>query len=172
MQKEDIVKVLFLLETAYPNTYKNMDKKQKEMQVDFYLEMFGEYEAPIVIVALKNYIKKNQYPPTVAGLTEQIELLTKKDTDSDLWNSIAKACRNGYYNSIEEFNKLPKECQLFVGSPESLREMSQIEPSTFSTVTKGQFLKSITQITKRQEAQQSLPAELRNMLNGNVKLLD
>lgn len=172
MQREDIAKVLFLLETAYPNTYKGMNKEQKTQQIDFYLEMFGEYETPIVVVALKNYIKKNQYPPTVAGLTEQIELLTKTDTDSELWNAIAKACRNGYYNSLSEFNKLPKECQLFVGSPEALREMSQIEPSTFATVTKGQFLKSITQIKKRENAQKSLPEEFKNMLDHKAKLLE
>ena len=148
-----------------------MDKDQKKMQIDFYLEMFGEYETPIVIVALKNYIKKNQYPPTVAGLTEQIELLTKKDTDSELWNLIAKACRNGYYNSLEEFNKLPRECQLFVGSPEALREMSQMEPKLIS-VNRGQFLKSITEIRKREDVQKSLPEELKNMLDHKAKLLE
>lgn len=171
MEREDIKKVLFILETSYPNTYKNMDKDQKKMQIDFYLEMFGEYETPIVIVALKNYIKKNQYPPTVAGLTEQIELLAKKDTDSELWNLIAKACRNGYYNSLEEFNKLPRECQLFVGSPESLREMSQMEPKLIS-VNRGQFLKSITEIRKREDAQKNLSEELKNVLDHKAKLLE
>lgn len=171
MQREDIVKVLFLLETAYPNSYKSMSNEQKKMQIDFYLEMFGEYEAPIVVVALKNYIKKNQYPPTVAGLTEQITLLTTQDTDSELWNLIAKACRNGYYNSLEEFNKLPKECQLFLGNPASLRELSQIDVGTLNTVTRGQFLKSVAEIRKRENAQQGIPQELKERLNGGLKCL-
>lgn len=164
MEREDIKKLLFILQQAYPSTYKNMSNDEKREQIDFYLVMFGAYEIQIVMLALKNYIKENQYPPTVAGIIEQIRLLTNEDTDSELWNLVANACKNGYYNFQKEFNRLPKVCQMWLGSPEALRELSLLKAEILNTVTRGQFLKSVQEIKKQNEARTCLPNELKELI--------
>lgn len=171
MKREDIQKVLFILQNAYPNTYRKMTAEEMTQQIEFYLDMLGEYETPIVVAALKNYIKKNQYPPTIAGLTEQIELLLVKDTDQDKWNLVVKACKNGSYGSIEEFNKLPLDCQRWVGSADNLKQLSQLDPNTFNTVTKGQFLKTIHEIQEKTAVREKLPQNIKDLLDGGLKQL-
>lgn len=164
MNREDIKKVLFILETNYPNTYKSMTNEQKIRQIDNYLDFFGEYETTVVVAALKNYIKNNEFPPTVAGLTKQINILLIGGTDIEDWNLIRKACNNGSYGSVSEFNKLPEVCQKWLGTPQTLKDMSIIEPQTLDTVVKGEFLKSIGQVKERDQAFAGLPNEVRKAI--------
>ena len=157
MNREDVKKTLFLLETSYPVYYKNMSVSDKGKQVELYLEMLGEYNVATVVQALKNYIRKNQYPPTIAGLIEPIELLnTNECTDTDLWNSVVKAVRNSGYNSVSEFEKLPEECKQWLGSPATLKELALSDITTLNTVTRGQFLKTIKIIKDRKKALQGI----------------
>lgn len=166
-------KLLHILSQAYPATYRNMTDEEKTGQAEFYHEMLAEEETVIVVHALKNYIKKNQYPPTVAGLQEQIDLLKgNEDTDNELWNLVAKAVRNGSYGSVEEFNKLPVECQRWLGNPQQLKELALCETDKLQQVVRGQFLKTIGQIKQSEQAQRTLPAEVRQAISeSKVKLL-
>lgn len=162
MNRDDAKKVLFILEDNYPSTYRNMITEQKIRQIDNYLEFFEEYDTPIIVVALKNYIKSNQYPPTIAGLQEQLDLITgKNDTDAELFALIEKACKNGYYGHKEEFEKLPKECQRWLGSSETLKSFAQMPEKDIASVVRGEFLKSIGQIKKSEIAQRSISPELK-----------
>jgi len=167
MLKEETKQLMFLLETAYPRNYEKMSNQEKLNTMQLYYDFFGEYETSMVVAGLRNYIKSNQYPPTIAGLTEQIELLAPKHEDIDYWNLILKACRNSAYNSKEEFEKLPIECQRWVGSPTGLKELSQLDITTFNTVSKGQFLKSIPTIVKREQVK--LTAPMQTLLEGEVQ---
>ena len=68
MNREEIKKVLKILSTAYPMYFADMSKEDKIDQIRLYQDMFGKYPVEVVIVALKNYIKANEYPPSIAGL--------------------------------------------------------------------------------------------------------
>lgn len=166
MNKFETQQLLTILKTSYPNTYKDMTQQQATDTVLHYYTFFGEYPTPIVVQALKNYIKKNEYPPTIAGLQRQIDLLLHEgDSDVELWNLIHKACQNAMYHSKEEFNKLPTVCQRWVGRPEQLMEFAKIDSTTLNTVTRGQFLKSIKEIKENVSATESLPQELKNKID-------
>jgi hypothetical protein len=169
MKIQETQKLLDILKVSYPTTYKAMEKKEASDTIKLYHDFFGEYETPIVVAALRNYIKKNQYPPTIAGLQEQIDLLLNaEDTDSELWNRLSKACKNGLYGSDEEYNKLPPECKRWVGSPNALRELAMVDTDTFNTVVRGQFLKTIGQIKNSERVQKALPPEVRKVIESSI----
>lgn len=175
MEKTDTNKVMEVLSTAYPNTYAKMPNEQRQKTMALYYEMFGQYPTEIVIYALKNYISENEYAPTIAGLTKQIQLLTRNDdTAADLWNKVLRAMQNGLYGYKEEFDKLPPATQRWVGRPEALREFAQMDSHTVNTVTRGEFLKSISHVQEAQRADDALPDSVRMAIESftDVKRLE
>jgi hypothetical protein len=161
MLKEETKQLLTILEVAYPSNYRNLNPEERRNTLVTYYDMFAEYPTELIVMALKNYIKVNQYPPTIAGLREQVEMLLDKDTPVELWNKVKKAITRSAYNSVEEFAKLPPVCQKWVGNHMTLKELSQTDIDTLDTVTRGQFLKTIGSIQQRTEAQAALPESLK-----------
>jgi len=161
MEKEETKQLMTILQIAYPSHYRNMSIEEKKQTLILYHDIFNEIPAELIVQALKNYTKVNQYPPTIAGLQEQIDMLISKETLGELWNVLKKAiCRSGY-NYVEEFNKLPPLCQKWAGSPITLHELSQVDIDNLNTVTRGQFLKTIGSIKQREEAQAMIPDSLK-----------
>lgn len=161
MQREETKQLMSILQISYPSHYRNMSVEEKKQTLAIYYDMFAEYPTELIVMALKNYIKVNQYPPTIAGLREQVEMLLDKDTPVELWNKVKKAITRSAYNSVEEFAKLPEVCQKWVGNHMTLKELSQTDIDTLDTVTRGQFLKTIGSIQQRDEAQAALPDSLK-----------
>ena len=170
MTREEIKTLMKYFQTVYPGFYQGSNQTQV---VDVWFDAFGEYDTKIVQLAAKNYVKTNEFAPTIAGIMKQIRQISKTETETDLWALIQKAASNGIYNSAEEFEKLPPECQSFVGSADALKELSQIDMATMETVVKGQFLKRVESIQSHQEVQKGLPAEVRQAISAaKMKLLE
>lgn len=154
MTLQETQKLLVILKKAYPRYYTESTKEEVEETLMFYHDMFKDYPVEVVATALKNYVKVNKYPPTIAGIIEQIELLTDNNTAETLWTAIEKAVRNSTYNSKEEFDKLPEECKAFIGSAKALKELGQMDGGTLNTVTKGQFIRTVGDIKRRTKARE------------------
>ena len=164
MEKSETKMLLEILKTAYPKTYQNITEEQARNMLSLYFDMFKEYETEIVVVALKNYIKVNEYPPSIAGLQKQIDLLTHKYDKMELWNTLAAACSRGTRMTAEEFETLPESIREWAGDVGQIKELALMDSVTFNSVIRGQFLKTIPQIIERQEAKRKLPAETRKLL--------
>lgn len=149
MKKEETKQLLEILKVAYPRHYANLTQQSAREILNLYYDIFKEVPTEIVVIALKNYIKVNKYHPSIAGLWEQVEMLTDTNTAEILWTAIEKAASNSGYNSKEEFDKLPDECKRFIGSAGALKELGQMDGGTLNTVTKGQFMKQIGTIKQR-----------------------
>lgn len=170
---EETKQLLEILKVSYPNNYKDMNKDQAINTLKLYHDFFGQYPTPLVVQALKNYIKANKYPPTIAGLQEQIDLLTNHgNSNEELWSMVLKAIKNSTYGSVEEYNKLPEECQRWLGGPSGLKDLGMIDTDTVNTVLHGQFLKTIGDIKASKKAQAGLSQELRDMLANQTRLLE
>lgn len=165
MLRGETNQLMKILSVAYPNTYRDFTDSQKIETMQAYYDFFGEYETPIVVQALRNYIKRNQFPPTIAGLQEQIDLiLNVGETANELWNLVEKATRNGLYGHAEEYARLPEPCQRWLGTSASLKELAQLDSGTLNTVIRGQFLKTVGQIKESVETQRALPQEVRAVI--------
>lgn len=161
MTREETKKMILYLHMAYRDFCGDKDLTSV---VNIWHDAFKDYDVKVVEIAAKNYVKTNEFAPTIAGVIKQIRQISKTETETDLWALIQKAASNGIYNSAEEFEKLPPECQSFVGSADALKELSQIDMATMETVVKGQFLKRVESIQSHQEVQKGLPAEVRQAI--------
>lgn len=161
MTREETKKMILYLHMAYRDFCGDKDLTSV---VNIWHDAFKDYDVKVVEIAAKNYVKTNEFAPTIAGVMKQIRQISKTETETDLWALIQKAASNGIYNSAEEFEKLPPECQSFVGSADALKELSQIDMATMETVVKGQFLKRVEAIQSHQEVQKGLPAEVRQAI--------
>jgi len=159
LNRENVIKVLAYLKVAYPNFYKNMSRQEAEETINLYQEMFPDCDISIVTVAVKEWIQKEKFPPTIADIKQKIyDLTTEKRTATDLWNELVSAIKNGNYGAKEEFEKLSDEVKAFVREPAQLKEMASMKSDTIHSVTKGQFFKQIEVIQARiKEEKQMLP---------------
>lgn len=172
MNREETKKVLKVLATAYPKYFAGMDTSEKLDQIALYEAMFGTYPVEVVVSALHAYIRVNEYPPSIAGLQKQIDLmLPDEDNAAQLWNQLSEACKRGSVMTEEEFQELPEPLKKWCGNVSQIRELSQTEKSVFNSVTRGQFLKTIPQITERLKVSKQLPEHVKTML-GSVGLLE
>lgn len=161
MNREDVIKVLAYLKVAYPNFYKGLDKQEAEQTIAVWQDLFVECDFNLVFMTVKEIINtsKNPFPPTISEVKNKMYDLTNQETlPTDLWASLKKAISNSAYHSVEEFEKLPAECKMFVKNASQLRELSQNDSEINNTVVKGQFFKQIEIIQKRlKEEKQMLP---------------
>lgn len=168
MNRTEIKALLQILSSAFPTHYKKLSIDEMKAQVSLYEMMFADDDGQIVTVALKNYIAKEKYPPTIAGLKAEINLLTQGGDDevTGLWNELVKAVRNSSAYSQDDFNKLPKPLRLWLKDTRQLKELGMLSPETFQTVTRGQFFKTMSAVVEREQAVAMLPAEIKDKLNG------
>ena len=161
MTRDETKKMILYLHMAYRDFCGDKDLTSV---VNIWHDAFKDYDVKVMEIAAKNYVKTNEFAPTIAGIMKHIRQISKTETETDLWALIQKAASNGLYNSAEEFEKLPPECKSFIGSADALKEMSQIDMATMETVVKGQFLKRVEAIQNHQEVQKGLPGEVRQAI--------
>ena len=165
MDREQAIKVLKILKTAYPKFYADMDKQAAEDTINLWIDMFKHENINLVIVAVKNLINTFKFPPTIADVKEEMYKLTEqeKQTPVEVWNLIKGAIRNSSYNSYEEFNRLPEIAQKFVGSPNQLKEWA-IATDYNDGVVKGQFLKQYEILQKRDKETKMMLPEVKELV--------
>lgn len=168
MKRENVIKILTLLKTAYPRYYKEITKEEAENTIILYQAMFRDEDTTLVIMAIKELINTLKYPPAIADIKSKMyDLRHYGDLTNDnnmLWNTFAKACSHSAYNSKEEFDKLPPILQRFAGSPERLFNYSQMQTSEFESVIKGQFLKQIEILKAREKEEEQMLPDVRKEL--------
>ena len=169
MTKEQVIKVMEYFQAAYKGFYEGKDTREV---LTVWHDALADEDPAVVSEAAKNYVRTQEFAPTVAGLMKQIALIKEPRTDTDYWSLINKAARNALYNADEEFKRLPPECQSFIGSPSALKDLAQADTGTMNTIVKGQFLKRVEAIREHQTVQNGLPAEVRMALEeSRLKLL-
>lgn len=162
MTREETTSVLKILKVSYPAFYSKFSRDDMVAVLDLWSEMFADDDIRVVKVALFKLIETHKgYPPDIAALKEKIRELviasTGEPTDEELWQMLRRAASNGYYGAREEFDRLPRVVQRYLGSPSALRDLAVIDEKTLNTVAKGQFLKQIVSLRERQEFADSLP---------------
>lgn len=171
MTRKETISVLKILKVSYPAFYSKFSTSDMTAILDLWTEMFADDDIRVVKVALFKLLETHKgYPPDIAALKEKIREVvvaaTGEPTDEELWQMLRRAASNGYYGAREEFDKLPRVVQRYLGSPSTLRDLSQIDERTLDTVTHGQFLKQIISLRERQEFADSLPEPVKAMVCG------
>jgi hypothetical protein len=80
----ETTKIMAVIEVAYPRYYVNTSLEEKKRAAALWASMLADYSYEIVNGAVKALIATNKYPPTIADVTEKIQLLTQKKEMTEL----------------------------------------------------------------------------------------
>lgn len=166
MNKQETIKILTVIQAAYPN-YK---VQNKETTLELWNEMLFEYSYQQVSAALKAYITsdKSGFAPGIGQIISKVNMLTKPQelNEMEAWALVSKALRNGNYGAVEEFEKLPETVREAVGSPDNLRNWATSDYETIETVIQSNFIKTYRSVVERRSVVSSLPQELHEMIES------
>ena len=125
-----------------------MSKEETENMVNLYQTLFKAYTYEEVSKAVIDIINTSEYMPTIATIKNKIYELNhlKEESNSELWEKLLNAIRNGSYHAEEEFDKLPALVKEYVRNPRQLQEYAIMDSDVIHSVVKGQFLKQIETI--------------------------
>lgn len=140
--------MLAILNAAYPTTFKNMSEASRKAQIEIWHFALSDEPAEIVITALKEYILSNQFPPTIAGVRQYMQLLDNSDAEllSEAWSAVCGNIR---------FEDLSAENKLFFGSQARVDQYGY-DSDTVQTVFAGQHRKALGEIRKRVRAKKAV----------------
>lgn len=155
MTRDEVRRIIRLIEIEYPSVHRDMTAEDLSMKLNLWETQLRAYESKIVVQALYNYIAKNKFAPTLAGIFEEMNKLADSgDGIQVLWDKVARLCSRASAVTQEEFDGLPQEIKSWLGSIENLRGYGKIDEATFKTVTRGQFFKEMPKIVEHSEAKE------------------
>ncbi len=134
-----------------------------------WFSLLGDLEYSIAHLAVQKYMLTEHFPPTIADIREQAAVILSSETnelnENEAWQLVRKASSNGYYGAKEEFDKLPTAVQRTVGSPEAIREMSQMNIDSLDTVEKSHFIRVYRMESQRMKDEAKLPPAMKQLID-------
>ena len=168
MTRQETGIIMDILATAYPRFYAGPDAPDPEKAVELWAEMFAEDDVAIVAAAVKALIATDDkgFPPHIGAVKAKVRQITQPSgmTPQEAWNLVAKAIRNSAYESREEYDKLPKEIQRLVGSPNQLRDWATMDSDTVHSVVASNFQRSFAARQKADNDFKALPRDVQAMI--------
>lgn len=168
MTRQETGIIMDILATAYPRFYAGPDAPDPEKAVALWAEMFAEDDVAIVAAAVKALIATDDkgFPPHIGAVKAKVRQITQPSgmTPQEAWNLVAKAIRNSAYESREEYDKLPREVQRLVGSPNQLRDWALMDSDTVHSVVASNFQRSFAARQKADNDFKALPRDVQAMI--------
>lgn len=169
MDRTETIKIMAVLRAAYPQYYAKQSSDDLQSIVTLWAEMFADEPYSTVAMAVKALIKTraSTFPPGIGEINEKIMQITQPEemTELEAWALVSRATRNAAYHSQREFDNLPPVVQRVVGSPEQLKEWSQMDSDTVNSVVASNFQRSYRARAKNERDFLALPSEIRQMLS-------
>lgn len=164
MTVADAMKVLAVLQTNYPNSYKGVTPEGVNTMISLWAELFADTDYNEVMNAVKAIMLSDasDFAPTIGKINGKIfELREQKAggglTAAEAWSKVKAALSRGIYYSEEEFNHLDAVSQRIVGSPEQLRAWATLEAKETDTVIASNFMRSYNSLKESEKKQAMLP---------------
>lgn len=170
MTRNQTVEIIGLLQTNYPDVYRNMSDDALAATVNLWARMFTDEPYEIVAAAVMGYIANNtaRFAPNIGQVKEAIRKLTHQDelTEGEAWAMVSRALRRSTYDSQEEFAALPPIVQKAVGSPAQLREWAGMDADTVQSVVASNFQRTYRTMLARAAEQEKTPERIRAYFSG------
>lgn len=166
MKQLDMVGVLAIVETAYPNIKRTEDQRLEAAKL--WASLFEDDDPQDVMQAVRAYIVGDTtgFPPSIGQIKSRISAMHKPQLMSEVeaWGLVSRACRNGYYGAEEEFAKLPPTIQRVIGSPRQLHDWALLDEDVLESVIGSNFQRAYRVMEMREAEQAALPANDRGLL--------
>lgn len=169
MTRQETSAIMDILRAAFPAYYRRIDQQEAKAAIALWAEMFADDDVRDVALAVKSLIatRVEGYPPTIGAVKEAMQKTHKQGLDeTEAWNLVTRALKNGTYGAKKEFDRLPPECQRVVGSPEQLKIWAQMPPETVESVVGSHFRRLYRERAKTEREYSMLPTDVRNAIEG------
>lgn len=175
MTRDEVIQIMSVLRGAYPQFYRNIEKREALNTIALWEDMFRDDDPILVGAAVKSIIASDDkgFPPTIGQVKTKMASLVRQDemTEQEAWNIISKATKNGIYGSKEEFEKLPPVLQKLVGSAEQLRTWAMMDSETLHSVVSSNIQRSYKVVKERQRQLEALPSDVKVLISGMAQKL-
>lgn len=171
MTREETIKILMVVQAAYPN-YKPHDKT---VTVNLWYEMLLDYSYQQVGAAVKAYIRtdKRGFAPSIGDIVDKLQMLFGDEQIDEVqaWGIVWKAICNSGSHADEEFENLPELIKKAVGSPGQLRQwaLSNVDDKTIS-YWKSDFQRTYRTFQQRERELKKLPTELLQLIQNHSNI--
>lgn len=165
MTREEVIKILSVLQTAYPMFYRNQTQEQIRSVVNLWEQMFKDREYEIVSGAVNALIatRTETYPPTIGSVNEMISKMTEPEiTPMEAWSYVRRALRNGIYDAEYEWSRLPDGVRESI-TPDQIRAWAMDEEFN-EGVASSNFMRSYTARDKNRRQYNMLPADIQKLM--------
>jgi hypothetical protein len=173
MTKKEANRILAILNTNYPDTFKDLSDDAYRMKVNLWASAFQTESFEMVSAAVMAYMSNSteRFAPNIGKIKEQIRTLTHPGelTEGEAWAKVQAAIRNSGYGAAEEFAKLPPLVQKVVGSPSNLREWGLMPSDIVNSVVASNFQRGYRTMQAREAAEEKTPLEVRQAFAALTK---
>lgn len=181
MNKQDIIKMLTVIESLYGGKSTSELKQHIQLQANIWLEILGRYDKDLAMKAFYDVCKTEKYRITPAHIVEQIEKIENAfaKSDQELWAEFRRVLNKANdcvyklkFKMIEENGKtqgenaqlelerlyegLPLPLQRYCGNVSGLKDLSQLDDESLE-FEKARFLKDIGKKKAEIKIQQECP---------------
>jgi hypothetical protein len=195
MNKQDIIKMLTVIESLYGGKSTSELKQHIQLQANIWLEILGGYDKELAMKAFYDVCKTEKYRITPAHIVEQIEKIENAfgKSDQELWAEFRRVLNKANdcvyklkFKMIEENGKtqgenaqlelerlykgLPLPLQRYCGNVSGLKDLSQLDDESLE-FEKARFLKDIGKKKAEIKIQQECP-QFAELAQGTLKALE
>jgi hypothetical protein len=170
MNRADTLKIMAVLQAAYPQFYAKKTKDELDGIVNLWARMFEDEPYGLVEMAVYALIKTREstYPPGIGEINAKIMQITQPQemTEMEAWSLVRQAISNGIYGAQKEFDALPPVVQSVVGSPAQLREWATMDSDTVQSVVASNFQRSYKVRAKNHREYLALPSSVKQYMDA------
>ena len=168
MNRIDTIKLMTVLQTAYPQFYAKKSDEEMNDAINLYMSMFEDEPAELVAMAVKALIKTrtSTWPPSIGEINEKIMQITQPEemTEQEAWTLVRGALRVHPWDARAEFDKLPPVIQRLVGAPSQLQEWAQMDSDAVNSVIASNFQRSYRARAKNERDYLALPSSVKSYM--------
>lgn len=161
MELVETKKVLAYVAAAFPRYYANVTRASADRQAMVWNDALADYSVDAVMAGVRSYISVDSsgFPPSPGQIIEHIHFVgnPRDHSGTEAWALVRKAVNVPWDQFEASFATLPRAAQIAVGSPESLKELAQMDTQRFETVAQSNFLRMYDAAQIRDNKEQRVP---------------
>lgn len=173
MNRQETVKIMAVLEVAYPQFYSKQSEETKLAAVELWATMFSDTDYRLVAAAVKSFIATDVkgFPPSIGIINEKVYKILHKDelTEVEAWEHVKKALGNSLYNAADEFAALPPILQAIIRTPKQLTLWAKMDEDEVETVIASNFQRSYRAKAQNAKEYEMLPSDIKAVIGSISK---
>jgi len=163
MNKSEVAVFLGIMQTAYPQYYKNINESQVREMIGLWSAMLNDVSVQIAETALYTHIATNKFPPTPAEIRDIVFRVSEPqiETGGEAWALVLDTIRKyGRYKALEGINALPALAKKALDSIGGYAYLCSADESQYVS-DRARFIENYEVYSKREIADRKLPLGIR-----------